>query len=74
MLFRKNSELAKKRATALSKASLEALSHVQEKELGSEKINEWLSDVGLGECEKLISKLIVDENGIWLLKQYWIKS
>ena len=61
-LSKKNSELAEEESILLSsKASLEALSHVQEKELGSEKINEWLSDVGLGKCEKLISKLIVDE-------------
>ena len=61
-LVKKNSELAEEESILLSaKASLEALSHVQEKELGSEKINEWLSDVGLGECEKLISRLIVDE-------------
>ena len=61
-LLKKNSELAEEESILLSsKASLEALSHVQEKELGSEKINEWLSDVGLGKCEKLISKLIVDE-------------
>ena len=62
-LVKKNSELAENESILLAaKASLEALSHVQEKELGSEKINEWLSDVGLGKCEKLISKLIVDEN------------
>ncbi len=61
-LLKKNSELAEEEGILLSaKASLEALSHVQEKELGSEKINEWLSEVGLGECEKLISRLIVDE-------------
>ncbi len=61
-LSKKNSELAKEEAIQLSaKASHEALSHVQEKELGSEKINEWLCDVGLGKCEKLISRLIVDE-------------
>ncbi len=61
-LVKKNSELAEEESILLSaKASLEALSHVQEKELGSEKINEWLSEVGLGECEKLISRLIVDE-------------
>ena len=61
-LLKKNSALAEEEGILLSaKASLEALSHVQEKELGSEKINEWLSDVGLGKCEKLISRLIVDE-------------
>ena len=63
MIFRRKGELVEEESILLSsKASLEALSHVQEKELGSEKINEWLSDVGLGKCEKLISKLIVDEN------------
>ena len=62
-LSKKKGELVEEESILLSsKASLEALSHVQEKELGSEKINEWLSDVGLGKCEKLISKLIVDEN------------
>ena len=61
-LLKKNSEVAEEESVLLSaKASLEALSHVQEKELGSEKINEWLCDVGLGECEKLISRLVVDE-------------
>ena len=61
-LVKKNSELAEEESIMLSaKASLEALSHVQEKELGSEKINEWLSDVGLADCEKLISRLMVDE-------------
>ena len=61
-LSKKNSELAEEESILLSsKASLEALSHVQEKELGSEKINEWLNDVGLGKCENLISKLMVDE-------------
>ncbi|MDA9689925.1 chromosome segregation protein SMC [Betaproteobacteria bacterium] len=62
-LSAKNSELVDEESILLSsKASLEALSHVQEKELGSEKINDWLNDVGLGKCEKLISKLSVDEN------------
>ncbi len=62
VLLEKNVELTEKEGIVLSaRASLEALSHIQEKELGSEKISEWLRKVGLIDCEKLISTLIVDE-------------